>query len=187
MDITKAQFWNIPNLAGRESFSYAALLAQLTADLPSSNPNFLKGLMLRASETMTLLDGFAQQLDWNDGGSGAIIEFEDFNFYSDSDSTVLATIPDVDPPITRVMTYGSLFIGGTAGVRAMAHEKNLNNQPGAAAQDRRVPSSNATFISIWSGIWEVVVGDKMSIEVTVSGAGGNQSGTNIKGGLLVVG
>lgn len=36
MDITKAQFWNTPNTAGRESFSYAELLAQLTKDLPTS-------------------------------------------------------------------------------------------------------------------------------------------------------
>lgn len=34
MDITKAQFPNIPNVAGQETFSYAELLAQLAIDLP---------------------------------------------------------------------------------------------------------------------------------------------------------
>ena len=35
MDITAAQFWNVPNVQGYPTFSYAELLAQLQIDIPS--------------------------------------------------------------------------------------------------------------------------------------------------------
>ncbi len=187
MDVTKAQFPNVPNVAGQETFSYAELLAQLTADLAPvlANPNIGKGLALAADDDQNLADNLAHQIDWAPD-TAAIIAYEDFDFYSDSDSTALAIIPDLDPPIQRVAVWATMFVQGTSGYREIAVEKNFNSGAPGTVRFRNTPTSNSTFFFATSGAIPVDVGDRISIEITVSGAGGVEQATNQRGGLYIV-
>ena len=203
MNIQLAQFWNAPNQAGLPTFSYAELLAQLEIDFAASglaaNPNIGKGVALRVTEAMeNLTDNVAFQLNWrgNSSPSDPIIEFDDFGFYDNASPTVLATIPDIDPPIQRVTAWCTGFWSGPptdahTGLRFMAVEKNLSNlDPGLTNMRWKVgelTSLNPDTFPIFSGVIAVVPGDQISIELGVQGVGANTIDYNqAKAGVTVV-
>lgn len=101
MDITNAQFWDVPNTGGLPTFGYAELLAQLTADLPSGNsPNIGKGALVRGS-TQSIPNLLAQFITWDK------VDYDDLGFTDIGGANPeRLVIPDVDPPIVKVVVGG---------------------------------------------------------------------------------
>lgn len=108
-DITKAQFWNVPNVAGRSTFSFDELVAALSAAGLGSNPNQGASVGLRRAGAFSVPVGFA----------GTIVSydvapvFDDLAFFNVAAPTRI-TIPVTDPPITRCVVSGLVVWSPTA-------------------------------------------------------------------------
>ncbi len=108
MDITQSQFWNAPNTAGVESFSYADLLAQITADLPPPPPGASVNVGLGAIARMTPDQTIANLLI--SPATFDSIDLDDLGFLdvgSGSPRDQRFIIPDVTPTIERVVFGGT--------------------------------------------------------------------------------
>lgn len=190
MDITKAQFWNTPNVAGVESFSYAALLAQLAADLPSGLGQVGKGIaILQTVNGTNYSTGITTPIDWDLFGASNVL-YDDLGFYTDAASERF-TIPDVDPPILRVQTYCTGSWSGAGGgvntIRRLFSELNNDNgsnQLMARQEQAPVPVSGVGqfVMSNWT---PVIPGDWFNFSVFQNGGSG-VSFRVVSGGLLVV-
>ena len=163
MDITKAQFWNTPNVAGRESFSYADLLAQLTIDITSGggNPFIGDGAEVRASSGQnvgTVIGALTFNVEVYDD-----LAFADLGV--DNDRLI---IPVTNPQITRVQlacfTRWNNTQGGQTGVRQVNISKNGSSGVGGdgISVRRENPLSVGSFDNLYaynSLPQEVVPGD----------------------------
>jgi hypothetical protein len=105
MDITKAQFADFNNTAGKVTFSYAQLLAQITTDLGPTGAGQI-GMAAVASGANQDIGSLSDQPIVYD-----TIEYDDLGFLdvsSGSPRDERFIIPDVDPPINKVI-FGGAF------------------------------------------------------------------------------
>ena len=181
MDITKAQFWNTPNVAGRESFSYAQLLAQLTIDLPTGlSPNVGLAAVSRGS-TQSINNLLDTPIVWD------TIEYDDLGFLdigSGSPRDERFIVPDVTPAIERVIFGGAFFwVTNLSGdIRQINMRHNFSEHgsffPEGSMQMVQNPSDAAFSArnSVNSGPVRVSVGDIFTLSAFHdSGAGLNVS------------
>jgi len=177
MDITKAQFADFNNTAGKTTFSYAQLLAQLIADLPPppvSNPNI--GLGANATgPTQAIVNASAQQVTYDTN------EFDDLGFLDIGGANPERfTIPVTDPQITRVVFGGAVTweTGGGGDVRGIQSRFNFNaagnlHPTGASVFSQR--GADAAFSNRQTfncGITPVVPGDVFTM-TAFQDSGGN--------------
>ena len=124
MDITKAQFENVPNVAGRETFSYAELLAQLTADIPSGGGNVGLGALL-SLVNQTVPNNSLHTVTWASFNE----RYDDFGFFDSVVAPTRLSIP-ATPPISRVRVYGlAEFAVNTTGFRFVTMAQNTGQSP----------------------------------------------------------
>ncbi len=199
MDITKAQFADFNNTAGKTTFSYAQLLAQLIKDLPPPpviNPNIGKGVSLQVIDEMrNLTDNSANTLDFrgNTGGEDPVVHFDDLAFYSNSLPTQF-TIPDVDPPITRIIAWLYGIWSGTRGANtdyqtAFIRNNFASNFSGEASNLEAVLQfpHNQNRWPMTSGLIEATTGDEIEFQLTVRNVGDNTTDFDARNaGLYVI-
>lgn len=164
MDITTAQFPNIPNVAGQETFSYAELLAQLNKDIvpiSGASPFAGQGANVRGAG-----QNYAQNIS---AGANLSTEtfYDDLGFFDGGQPTRL-TIPVTVPQFTRVMLIGywQWDTPYDVGSFQLSLAKNFNfsqtqqgfsitRYPGIGASDAGVP----TIATLSSQPFVVVPGD----------------------------
>lgn len=162
MDITTAQFWDVPNTGGLPTFSYAELLAQLTADLPSGGSPFV-GLGAHVNVDVQSIGGQSDvPLDWD------TVVYDDLGFTdiggSDPDRLV---VPLTDPPIEKVIVGGSnSWSANAAGdVRAVSIRQNLSTVFNVMRVGNTVvPGLAASLVTVTNPI-DVVAGDFFTVGV----------------------
>jgi len=171
MDITKAEFWNTPDTAGLPTISYAELLAQITASLSGSgvlaNPNLLKGCHATAGSTSIT------------GGGRKIVPldteiFDDLGFLDlGGANPERMTIPDVDPPITRIIMGGAQTWGASTNgnERTLVFVHNFNEIDGGSQmslQPNPVPGPANRYVAT-SPPLNCVAGDWFEVQAVISG------------------
>lgn len=186
MDITQAQFWNVPNVQGLPSFSYAELLAQLTQDIPGGAGSIGIGCEVSNNGGFNCPDTVAlQQLDFNISGFGGNVSYDDAGFYTDAESNVF-TIPNITPAIQRVRAWFFIrWTGNTTGFRFVRTETNLSPAFPGHMFDTRPGLATDTDTCHVSDAIPVVAGDKISFHVKQT-SGGNLLAGLYRGGLTVV-
>jgi hypothetical protein len=110
MDITKAQFADFNNTAGKTTFSYAQLLAQIVADLGPTGAGQIGMAAVARGANQDIGNLSDQPLVWD------TIEYDDLGFLdvsSGSPRNERFIIPDVDPPINKVL-FGGAFRWSTS-------------------------------------------------------------------------
>lgn len=164
MDITKAQFADFNNTAGKTTFSYAQLLAQLIADLPftpGANPNIGLGANATGGD-QDIVSTSAQQVEYDRN------VFDDLGFLDIGGANPERfTIPVTDPQITRVVFGGAVTweTGGGGDVRGIQSRFNFNaagfNHPSGASifSQRGADAAFSNRQTMNCGITEVVPGD----------------------------
>lgn len=184
MDITKAQFWNTPNVAGLSSFSYAELLAQLAGDLPGGNsPNL--GLGCHASGTGSVPGGGRVAIPFDTA------LFDDANFLDlGGANPERMTIPLLDPPIERVIVGGFLrWNASTSGTsRTLIFTKNTGTIVDGDSDEREpmpVPGP-ANKILATSPPQNVVAGDYFEVQGLISGGAATAVGVDSAGWIVVI-
>lgn len=170
MDITKAQFWNTPNVAGVESFSYAQLLAQLTADLPGGNsPNIGIGCLATANNT-SIASGGRVPVPYDTA------VYDDAGFLDIGGANPeRITIPLLDPPIKRVVIGGSQAWSANAHgtVRSLIFTKGVNQlNDGTQQIPATVVPGSANITLAMSPPENVVAGDFFETQAFTSGGAG---------------
>jgi len=121
MDITKAQFADFNNTAGKTTFSYAELLAQLLADLGSVGQIGIGAAVNQGAAGQSIPNAVATPVDFTAGG-GATVHYDDAGFFVSPDSFV---IPLLDPPIQRVIVaIGVFWFSGAGTFRRLRTEFN---------------------------------------------------------------
>lgn len=98
------EFWVVPNTAGLPTVTAEQIVAEA-----GGSPHVGKGASVEQNGTGTqvLPQAARTPVDFADNGP-ALVNYDDLGFYSDSNSTVF-TIPDVDPPIERVLLQGTVI------------------------------------------------------------------------------
>lgn len=195
MDITKAQFPNVQNVAGVETFSYADLLAQLAQDLPppvTQSPFLGMGAIGRATTSPEFPgnSSFAF-IPWD------VIDEDDLGFMDISGTpdfrSAQFVIPDTDPPILSVIVGGGINWENSqlGNLRGMDTRFN-GNGPGALFPAGQEVFSGITADGthgnrqmVQSGQQNVVAGDIFWIDV-LQDSGGNLSANAARGFIRIV-
>ena len=173
MDITKAQFENVPNVAGRETFSYAELLAQLNAE-----SNAGKGADITAFGP-TIPDGPITPLDFS---GSATVNFDDLNFVQLGVDTAQFIIP---ANVARVQLWVDFEWNSSAvGIREIRTFKN-----GASAGNVRFKQAAQAVGTVHgfmvSQVFDAVEGDRFGFAVTQD-SGGNLDVDSHQQGITVL-
>ena len=171
MDITQADFWDVPNEQGLPTFSYDALLAQLILDLPftpGSSPNIgLGGIATSGGHSINNLLITPMIMDF--------ISLDDLGFFDVSSGNPRAErciIPDVDPPIERII-YGGTCNWSTGGGQIRGYDTRKNgNGPGglftSGSEVFQTATSDPAFGNrgtVTSGVTPVVAGDFFTVNI----------------------
>lgn len=171
MTITDAQFADFPNRSGQTTFSYAELLAQLTKDLPSgASPNIGLGAIARNAGGSSINNLLITPLVWDN------IDLDDLGFLdisSGSPRDERFIIPDVDPPIERVVFGGQYAWNNSAlgDIRGADTRYNFNGPGGlnpSGAQIFQQNTADPTFnnrATLNMGVRIVAVGDIFTLNV----------------------
>ena len=170
MDITKAQFWNTPNVAGVESFSYADLLAQLEIDIGGVSPNI--GIGCKATATgVSIASGGRVVVPYD------AVVFDDANFLDIGGANPeRMTIPLLDPPILRIVIGGfqSWSANAQGTVRTIVFTKGANEIDFGSQQQipaTIVPGDSNKILAMSPPI-DVVAGDFFQTQAFHSGGAG---------------
>lgn len=184
MDITKAQFWNTPNVAGLSSFSYAELLAQLVADLPGGNsPNL--GIGCHASGTGSVAGGGRVPIPFDTA------LYDDANFLDIGGANPeRMTIPVLDPPIERIVVGGFLrWAASTSGnERRLIFTKNFNEITDGSSDLRvqmPVPGPGNQMLAM-SPPQNVIAGDWFEVQGLISGGVAPAVNVDSAGWIIVI-
>jgi len=166
MKISGAQFWNVPDVAGLPTFSYAELLAQLSLDIPSGGPQAGFGALVFRNASQAIPTATSTDAIWDE------IVYDDLGFADIAGANPeRLTIPDVDPPIRRIIVGGYVPWNQVASStkRVITTRKN-GGFPGTplfpAGVDEVEQNPTGTLgsrMSLVSGPEPVVVGDYFTI------------------------
>lgn len=186
-DITKAKFWNVPNVAGRTTFSYAELLAQIQSDLPPppvSNPNIGIGCLATANN-VSITSGGRRPVPYD------AVVFDDAGFLDIGGANPQRiTIPLLDPPILRVVIGGSQTWSANAQgqVRTLIFTKGVNTIPNGSVQiPATIVPGDANKNLAMSPPENVVAGDFFETQAFhTGGAGANVNLASAAGWLIVL-
>lgn len=190
MDITKAQFWNTPNVAGVETFDYAELLAQLTIDIPSGggNPFIGDGAEVRATGSQnvgTVIGALIYNTEVYDD-----LGFADLGVDNDR-----LTIPVTNPQITRVQLSGFTRWNNTQGGQTGVRQVNIskNGSSGVGGDGISIRRENPLSASAFDGLYtftslpqEVVPGDFFQLLALQNSTVGTLSILNCNLALVVL-
>ena len=184
MDITKAQFWNTPNVAGVESFSYAQLLAQLTADLPGGNsPNIGIGCLATANNT-SIASGGRVPVPYDTA------VYDDAGFLDIGGANPeRMTIPLLDPPIQRVVVGASQNWSANAQgqVRSIVFVKTVNQLANGTLQiPATIVPGDANRNLAMSPPDNVVAGDWFETQAFHTGGAGASVNLAVAAGWIIV-
>jgi hypothetical protein len=183
MDITKAQFWNTPNVAGVESFSYAALLAQLQIDIGGVSPNIGIGCLATAGST-TIPAGGRVPVPYD------AVVFDDAGFLDIGGANPeRMTIPDLDPPILRVVVGGSQNWSASAQgqVRSLIFTKGVNLLANGTLQiPATIVPGDANRNLAMSPPENVVAGDFFETQAFHTGGAGASVNLGAAAGWIIV-
>jgi len=173
------RLWLAPNRAGVPG----ATVDEILADAGISS-QLGKGASVEQNGTGTqvLPQAARTPIDFADNGP-AVVNYDDLGFYTDSAPTVF-TIPDVDPPIRRVVLQetvlflDALVTATPSGSREAQITLNGLTTTGVAALpwDERSPVvvvNPTTRISVASGAVEVVAGDVIEFTAAAIEPAGN--------------
>ncbi|NIT36981.1 MAG: hypothetical protein GTN49_10870 [candidate division Zixibacteria bacterium] len=173
MNLTDLWFGtDVVNRTGRKNIRGDELAALLAASGFFASPQVGKGAVVRGPNAQSIPPTVDQTITFN------TVDYDDLGFFSATQPTRF-TIPDVDPPINRVIFGGAhRFDSGGGGTRRMLNlRKNGNQQgnfifPAGAFQ----LSANSTGTqgnrgSASSGPTEVVAGDIFALTAEHDGAG----------------
>ncbi len=195
MDITKAQFADFNNSAGKTTFSYAELLAQLTQDIPppvTQSPWLGMGAIARAT-TNPEFPGNASFafIPWD------VVDEDDLGFMDISGTPDFRSaqfrIPDVDPPILACIVGGGINWENSqlGNLRAMDTRFNGNGPSAFFPAGQEVfngitaDATHGNRMMIQSGQQNVDVGDNFWIDV-LQDSGVNLSANAARGFIRVV-
>ena len=183
MDITKAQFWNTPNVAGVESFSYADLLAQLKIDIGGVSPNIGIGCLATAGST-NIPSGGRFPVPYN------AVVFDDAGFLDIGGANPeRMTIPDLDPPILRVVVGGSQNWSANAQgqVRSIVFTKGVNLLANGTQQiPATIVPGDANRNLAMSPPENVVAGDFFETQAFHTGGAGASVNLGAAAGWIIV-
>lgn len=188
MDITQAQFWDAPNQAGLPTFSYDELVAQIIVTLQAQgvagNPNI--GIGCHATSSSQSIPGGGRIRVPFDG-----LIYDDANFVDLAGATPeRMTIPDLDPPIERVIIGGFQNWGASTNgtERDITFVHNLNEVTGGS-QDLRsinpVPGPSNRILAKSPPI-DVVAGDFFEVQAVISGGAAASVSMSGAGWLIVI-
>jgi len=189
MDITQADFWDVPNEQGLPTFSYAQLLAQLQQDIGGVSPNVGLGAIGQSSG-QSIANLLITPLVYS------AIEYDDLGFLdvsSGSPRDERFIIPDVDPPIERVIFGGQWQWQNNAGGDIRGGDTRLNfngpggNNPAGAvffSQNTSDPAFN-NRLTMNTGAAKVVAGDIWTLNV-FQDSGGNVNITDSRVWIYVI-
>lgn len=187
MDITKAQFPNLANVAGMETFSYAQLLAQLQIDIGGVSPNIGIGCKATASN-VTIASGGRKVVPYD------AVVFDDANFLDIGGANPeRMTIPLLDPVIKRIVIGGFQSWGATVPtvgtVRSIIFTIGPNEISFGSKQQipLTIVPGDANITLAMSPPIDVVAGDFFQTQAfTTGGAGGNVNLAQAAGWIIVL-
>ena len=158
------EFWVVPNAAGLPTVT----AEQIAAEAGVTSLQVGKGASVEQNGPQTLPQAARTPINFAQAGA-ANVNYDDLGFYTDSNPTVF-TIPDVDPPIERVVLQetviflDSLVTQTPSGSREAQIELNtlVTTSVAALPWDERAPvvvTNPTTRIAIASGAVVVKAGD----------------------------
>jgi hypothetical protein len=187
VDITTAEFWNVPNNQGLPTLSYAQLLAQIEVDLAAGgltgNPNL--GIGCHATGDANIPGGGRFPIPFD------TVIFDDANFLDIGGANPeRMTIPDLDPPITRVVVGGSqIWNASTNGnQRALVFVQNFGEITGGSQDSRAitpVPGPSNRILAV-SPPLNCVAGDFFETQAIISGGAATAVNVNVAGWIIVI-
>lgn len=167
MDITKAEFWDVPNTQGLPTFSYAQLLAQLQQDI-GGDTNPFAGQGAKAGR-----DNF-ENVNNNSLTTITFTEevYDDLNMIDLGVDAQRITIPTTDPQISRVLVslYSSWQNNANGDRDQSATLNGVFGYGENISQSRNVPPVNAGAGALYVYTWpyQVTAGDFITVRVSQS-------------------
>ncbi len=166
MDITQAQFADFNNTAGRTTFSYAQLLAQLQNDITGTGIGTSLGCSIRAAGAQSIPTGTFTEVTFD------VVTYDDAGFVPGGDASNNIVIP-ATPAINRVgISVNCRWSSGGTGFAGF--QMQVNSLTPFQECSQAIPLGDS-FTRPGQGCvfgLEVVPGDEISLEV-VQTSGGN--------------
>ena len=181
--VENGSFWDVPNVAGLPTFTYADLLAQLKIDIGGVSPNIGIGCLATASSVNIPSGGrFPVPYDTS--------VFDDAGFLDIGGANPeRMTIPLLDPPIERVVIGGSQNWSASAQgtVRSLIFTKGVNLLANGTQQiPATIVPGDANRNLAMSPPENVVAGDFFETQAFHTGGAGASVNLGAAAGWIIV-
>lgn len=157
---------DVVNRTGRKNIRGDELAALIAAAAGGPSAQVGKGVAVQRAPALAVADGFPGQVEVTWTGFPNPF-YDDLNFWSAGDPTKL-TIPDVDPPIERVLLVGNAVWSGSNTTNfqsQIVHTGAASDQGGIQSTHAQGGTAITQYESVSTGPIPVDAGDQFALRV----------------------